>query len=155
MYFDPINTVTYKYVITSSLMELPISDDRAIWVPYEIWSIIIDPHLDNLSYLDFKTMECVCSFWCTYLNSFKFYLYSQVNNNLGYGLTAIMTINREAKQKDTCCSIYLNSHPNLKKQGHLKFFRKEYYDFSPDLPKTIAEEHNHNITGLRFPTTSY
>src|SRR5579872_484667 len=132
-----------------SMPDFPIIDD--------IWNIILKLILHDskgMSYLIFRELGSVSKMFYCYINSFKVYITFPKNPNIyTFGSSSpdpIITINKSAKRENSCCSIYLDLHPQLEKRGKMNFFRMEYHDFHPDLPTLIAKTHNHDITKLSF-----
>lgn len=122
---------------------------------------------DGLPYFIFTQLECVSTYWFKYLNSKKVYLYFPAPHDCKM---VFITTNKRVKFKNDCCSIYLDFYSPIKKQineeqskqkqmndkrKQMKFFRKEYHNFPPELPHTLATKHNHDISKLRFSICPY
>lgn len=120
------------------------------FLPDELIKSIIDLLLNDVQYGNFKRMELISNFWYRYMNSKKMYLYFPRN-----GSRMFMTPDKKVKKLNSCCSIYLDLYPNVEKRGHMKFFRREYHNFSPKIPPILAKKHNHDISTLTFSQCPY
>lgn len=121
-----------------------------IGLPNDIWSIILDLLLrndDGISYALFRRCESVSKAFYSHMNSKKVYITFPRDRDV---IIPIITTDKSAKRNNSCCSIYLHLHSNLKKRGNMSFFRMEYHNFPPDLPKVIAEKYKHDISKLTF-----
>lgn len=144
------------------------------YFPNDVWLNIFNLILNGtlraskLPYQIFHKMECVSFYWFKYLNSKKMYLYIPTNYNpTNYTPTkcsdVYITTNKSVKCADKrkneritgCCSIYLDYYPNIEKCGQMKFFRKEFHNFRPELPQELAKKYNHDISKLHFPISVF
>ena len=139
-----------------------MENGNILLIPRDIMKFILDLLLNHMTYNNFKWIERVSLSWFKYLNSKKIYMYSRLNYKTNLMNPITITTNKKAKLQNDCCSIYLDFYPNVNKNREqnnkrrlIKFFRKEYHNFPPELPQALANKFDHDITDLKFSQCIY
>jgi hypothetical protein len=119
--------------------------------PQDIWILIIDC-MTKWTYEQFQKLEWVSKLFYNQLNRKKIYLYGLHKQ---HGIIQMTTNKEIAFYANDCASVYLHLFPKVEKRNKMTFYRIEYHNFHPKLPKAIARHHDHDISKLSFYPNMY